>query len=111
MVPSGTLQAGILQHDFVRVVRDSAMSGDERACLRPAQRHMNLRNQRERVALAGILHADGPAGGLGCAEVNSRTGESVSALLIEDEVCGLEVDGILEFSGSSLIGSGSTRRV
>src|ERR1700685_1148731 len=72
---------------------------------------MNLRGQCEQVGLAGILHTHGPSRRLGRAEINPGIGGSVSAVLVEDQGFGLEVDGILEFLGSSLIGAGLTRRI
>ena len=56
--------------------------------------------------LCRILHTHGPAGGLRGAEINARTGGSVSAVAVEDQVAGLEMDGILEFLRSRLVGRG-----
>ena len=61
------------------------------------------RHQREHVCLPGILHTDRPACGLRRAEINTRISGRIAAFLVENQVFGFEVDGILEFSGSALI--------
>ena len=94
-----TLHAGMFQHDFMRVVRDYAVSSEEVPRPRSAQRHVNLRSQSERVAFAGILDAYGPAGGLGCAKVNARIGGGVSAVLVEDSSLVLRWMGFLSSLG------------
>ena len=87
------------------------MSGEKAFGLRPAHRHVNLRHQRKRVGLPGILHAYGPPSGLRRTKVDPRVGGRIAAFLVEDEVSGLEVDGILEFPGSALVRSGHARRI
>jgi hypothetical protein len=72
---------------------------------------MNLRHQRKRVALAGVLHAHGPSADLGRAEIHAGIGGGVSAVLVEDEISGLQVDGILEFLGCALVGPSQAGRV
>ncbi len=93
----------------MRVVRDSAMSGEKSGSTLPNQRHMNLRLQGEHVGFPGILDADRPPGGLRRAEVNPRIGGSIATVLVEDQVFGFEVDGILELLGSALVRSSRAR--
>ena len=64
---------------------------------------MNLRVQLERVRLSQVMRAHGPAGGLRRAEIDARIGGCVAAVFIENQVAGLEVDGILERLGRRLI--------
>ncbi len=99
----------MLEHDFMRLVRDSAMTGEKAFGLLPAHRHVNLRHQREDICLSGILHAHSPPAGLRRTKINPRIGGGIAGVLVEDQVSGLEVDGILEFLGSVLVRSGPTR--
>src|SRR5208282_708533 len=61
---------------------------------------------RQRRNFAGIANAHGPPRGLRSTEINARFGRSVAAIAVEDQVAGLEMDGILQLSRSGLIGRG-----
>ena len=61
--------------------------------------------------MACVLNTHGRAAGLNSAEVDSGIGECVTAILVENQVGGLEVDSILYFFRSRLIRAGDTRRV
>src|SRR6202011_919874 len=75
------------------------------------QRKMDLGGEGEGVAMACVLNTHGPAAGLNSAELDSGIGERVATILVENQVGGLEVDGILEFFRSRLIRAGGPRRV
>ena len=99
----------MIEHDYMRVVGDSGVSGEKAFGILPAHGHVNLRQQRERVRLPGILHADGPPTGLRRTKSTRALVDSIAALLVEDQVSGFEVDWILKFPGSALVRSGAAR--
>ena len=72
---------------------------------------MNLRGQRERFAFCRVLHAHRPAGGLRGLEVHPRIGGSISAIAVENQIAGREMDGILEFFRRRLIRRGDARGI
>ena len=100
------LHVGMVEHDLMGIASEYAMGSDELRAIRPVQCHMNLGRQRKRASLCYVTHAYGPARGLRCAEIDARLGGSVSAFLVEDQIAGFEVDGILEFLWSRLVGRG-----
>src|SRR5208282_2553583 len=67
--------------------------------------------QREGCALGRIPHAHSPAGGLRSAKVNAGVGESVPTVAVEDQVAGLEMDGILEFLRGGLVRCSHAARI
>src|SRR5580704_5935489 len=85
-VRAWTNQAGMVQHDFMGIARDSAMRGEQGGSIRSAERDMNLGRQREHVRFPGILHPHGPASRLRGAEIYPGIGRSIPAVLVEDQV-------------------------
>ena len=98
-------QMRVVEHDLARIVGDDAVVGLDDGCVCAVEHHMNLRRQGQRIALARVLHADGPACGLRRSEFDAGLGRGVSALLVKDQIARLQVDGILEFFRRGLIGT------
>ena len=80
--PARTHESRMVEDNLMGIASESAMSGKEVAGIFSAECDVNLRHQRERVGLAGILHAHGPPGGLRCTEVDPGVGGSIAVVLV-----------------------------
>jgi hypothetical protein len=101
----------MVERDLTRIVGDDAMLRLDDRCIRATEHHVNLRRQGQRVALARVLHAHGPTRGLRRSKFDPGSGHGVSAVLVKNQIVGLQVDRILHFFRCGLIRTGEARRV
>ena len=105
----GSILAGnmrMVQNNLPRLVGNCATLCLYVGRLGTSQRQVDLRLECQHLGLARIINAHGPATGLGGHNFHSRMGESIASIFVEDQIAGLQVDGIFDFLRSSLVRAG-----
>src|SRR5258708_39773062 len=80
------IEARMVKHDYARIARDAAVSGEKARGIRSTHGHVDVDDECERVALAGVLHAHGPSGGLGRTEIHPGIRVGIATVLVEDQI-------------------------
>ena len=110
-VPQSALQMRLFEHNRARTLQNDAAGSPEDGRSRFVGCQRDLRLERESAGFGVIAHSDRRSAGLRNVKVDSLLGEGVARLLIEGKAAGLQVDRILQFLGSGLVGAGEARGI